>query len=411
MEPTDADLVVAAARGDRDAFAAIYDRYGPRIYDLCAHMLRNGDDTAEATTAVFVKAHAHLGQLQAPEKCQSWLFAIARNEVYRRTRRRARETVVDGTGVPVGTEPAVALAGLVRDAALGLDARDRLVLELTLAGDLNDRELGDALGISEQRAHQAGRRMRERLAHAARELVEQRGLDDIPAVPARFSRAAFAELPIPHLSPPQFVRRRILERTEGTATTTNGIGWKRNGFPVSPDTRKRQAVFAGIAVAIIAFFLLVVNVATGSEPGDRVAAAAPGSSAGVSVSASTVLPEQSQATTSSTSPGSGPTLTASIPGALKEGRCPGNPPVTATASDPIGVTGVSLSYRPKSVSHPASIGPIPLEKTSGNSWSLRWNAPSNGGATTRYEVSVTARDAHGNSSTVQQTVSVGACPA
>jgi hypothetical protein len=37
---SDADLVIRAREGDRDAFAAIYDRYGDRLHDFCWSILR-----------------------------------------------------------------------------------------------------------------------------------------------------------------------------------------------------------------------------------------------------------------------------------------------------------------------------------------------------------------------------------
>jgi hypothetical protein len=43
---TDADLARAAAAGDREAFAGIYDRYADRLHDFCVGMLRDRDDAA-----------------------------------------------------------------------------------------------------------------------------------------------------------------------------------------------------------------------------------------------------------------------------------------------------------------------------------------------------------------------------
>jgi len=45
--PTDAQLVCAAAAGDRGAFAGIYDRYADRLHDFCMGMLRDRDGAAD----------------------------------------------------------------------------------------------------------------------------------------------------------------------------------------------------------------------------------------------------------------------------------------------------------------------------------------------------------------------------
>ena len=317
MDRTDAELVVAAAAGDHDAFAALYDRYGSRIYDLCAHMLRDRDEAADATAEVFLSASEHLGQLRDPSKCKSWLYAIARNEVYRRTRRRARETVVDMSGddfAPAIAAPAddealgdpAATGALLREAALGLDDRDRFVLELTLAGKLDGRELGDALGVSEDTAYQAAHRMRERLARSVGALlVARQGKADCDqltallatwdgtfsvlwrkrvarhvdgcetcerrrkAVPAAiFSGSAFAATPIAFLTPPDWLRERVITGARLEPGSTRG--WDRNGFPHSPRRRRRVAMIAVLAAALLLLTVVIANVAGGTANDHRV---------------------------------------------------------------------------------------------------------------------------------------------
>ena len=44
---SDAELVSAAAAGDRLAFAGIYDRYADRLHDFCIGMLRDRDAAAD----------------------------------------------------------------------------------------------------------------------------------------------------------------------------------------------------------------------------------------------------------------------------------------------------------------------------------------------------------------------------
>ena len=56
LEPADAlddsELALAAARGDRLAFTAIYDRYADRLHDFCAGMLRDRDAAADCVQGV-----------------------------------------------------------------------------------------------------------------------------------------------------------------------------------------------------------------------------------------------------------------------------------------------------------------------------------------------------------------------
>ena len=85
---TDAALVGAFLAGDRDAFATVYDRFADSLHDTAAAMLRDRHDAADVTQDVFVIAAERMGQLRDPSRLKPWLFAILRNEVYRRTDRR-----------------------------------------------------------------------------------------------------------------------------------------------------------------------------------------------------------------------------------------------------------------------------------------------------------------------------------
>jgi DNA-directed RNA polymerase specialized sigma24 family protein len=75
----DGALVQRAVAGDREAFAAIYDRYAPRIYDFLRSLLRDPDEAADALQDTFLVAGARLHQLRDPDRLRPWLYAIARH--------------------------------------------------------------------------------------------------------------------------------------------------------------------------------------------------------------------------------------------------------------------------------------------------------------------------------------------
>lgn len=221
---TDATLVERILAGDSSALAALYDRYADRIHSMCAHMLRDDDAAADVTSEVFLTAAERLGQLRDHDKVRSWLYAIARHEVYRRSRHRSREVSLSAMGgvgldladtevdpqdlasfdelddvaglAPLGHEPGEVgleagasqadLAALLQDASAGLDDRDRMVLELHLAQGLDGQELADALGVNRDHGYQLVHRMKERLEAATSALLIARsgrsrcdGLDEV----------------------------------------------------------------------------------------------------------------------------------------------------------------------------------------------------------------------------------------
>lgn len=172
----DAQLVTAYLAGDRNALASIYDLYAPGLYDTAAAMLSDRHDAADIVQDVFCIAAERLNQLRDPNRLKPWLYAVLRNEVYRRTKKRKRTTPTDFQSPTVpdvvaafdpNAEGAATsfdeLAELVRSAAAGLDERDRLVLELSVRQGLTGTDLADALGVSPEQSYSLVHRMRDRV--------------------------------------------------------------------------------------------------------------------------------------------------------------------------------------------------------------------------------------------------------
>jgi len=173
----DAVAVADWLAGDRSALAVIYDRYGQSLFDTAAAMTGDRNDASDMVQDVFVLAAERLAQLRDPSRLKPWLFAILRNEVYRRSRRRSRTTTTDfgdperDVMLPPTADHTAAvddqiahddLAELVRGAARGLDQRDQLVLELSMRQGLSGDDLADALGVTAQQSYGLVHRMRER---------------------------------------------------------------------------------------------------------------------------------------------------------------------------------------------------------------------------------------------------------
>ena len=256
---TDAQLVTAYLAGDRDALAGIYDRFSPGLYDTAAAMLRDRHEAADAMQDVFLLAAERLGQLREPERLKPWLYAILRNEVYRRSRRRGRALPTDFSAMgglemaaPIAPDAegealsAAELADLVRSAACGLDERDQLVLELSVRQGLQGAELAAALGVTAEQSYTLVHRMRERVERSLGALVvakagrkECRDLDDI----LRGWNGEFSVL----------IRKRVArhlehcetcEETKKRAAPLALIG-SGTAFAAPPDLRSRILQLAG----------------------------------------------------------------------------------------------------------------------------------------------------------------------
>jgi RNA polymerase sigma factor (sigma-70 family) len=186
---TDGELVEAYLAGDSVALGALYDRFARGLFDTARGMLGNGDDAADVVQDVFCVAAAKLGQLRDRNRVKPWLYAVARHEVFRRTKRRRREApVLEGSGEGTWKLPAVPdpraegadvesaeLAAVVRAAASGLEAHDQLILELNVRQGLVGEDLASALGVTVAQSHSLLFRMRERVERAIGAYVVTRG--------------------------------------------------------------------------------------------------------------------------------------------------------------------------------------------------------------------------------------------
>lgn len=179
----DAQLVEAARAGDRAAFAAIFDRYAPRVHAFCTRLLNEPHTASDATQDTFVTAAQRLDQLRDPSALRAWLYAIARNECTRHGRSRARAVPTEDTlmagatsGDLAADEPAAAAAAaetgnVLWDAAEGLDEGDRILLELHVRHGLEGAELAEAAGVSPGQISMITGRMRERVARSVGALL------------------------------------------------------------------------------------------------------------------------------------------------------------------------------------------------------------------------------------------------
>lgn len=82
-----AGLLAAAARGDEQAFAALYDRTSPRVYGMVLRVVRDPAQAAEVTQDVYLQVWREAARFD-PElgSVLSWLLMIAHRRAVDRVR-------------------------------------------------------------------------------------------------------------------------------------------------------------------------------------------------------------------------------------------------------------------------------------------------------------------------------------
>lgn len=82
----DREIIAAIVAGDPAGLAGVYDKYAESLYGYCRWILGGSDCAANTVQDTFVIAAASLGGLADPLRLRPWLYAVARNECYRRLR-------------------------------------------------------------------------------------------------------------------------------------------------------------------------------------------------------------------------------------------------------------------------------------------------------------------------------------
>ena len=123
----DGEIVAAIVAGDPAGLAAAYDNYAPALYAYCRTLLSEPADAADAVQDTYLIAAAKLDGLRDPDRLRPWLYAVARNECFRRLRARGLSAPLDAAVEVTSNDPDLALdpereelRDLVVDALSGL---------------------------------------------------------------------------------------------------------------------------------------------------------------------------------------------------------------------------------------------------------------------------------------------------
>lgn len=141
---------------------------------LVRRQLRNSDHAEDVTQEALLRAFTRRNQLRADEKFGSWLRSIAMNEV-RQFFRRDRGLVSldefpnfdarDTTASPLARFEEAERRNWVHACMVALPQRHQIVIRLRDIDGKSNREVAEALGISQAAIKSIHFRARKRLAH------------------------------------------------------------------------------------------------------------------------------------------------------------------------------------------------------------------------------------------------------
>lgn len=90
MSPSDGELWRRSRAGDNAAFAALFERHAPTIYNYCFRATANWARAEDLTSIVFLEAWRRRDKELASDKVLAWLYGIAANVVRNQGRSERR---------------------------------------------------------------------------------------------------------------------------------------------------------------------------------------------------------------------------------------------------------------------------------------------------------------------------------
>jgi RNA polymerase sigma factor (sigma-70 family) len=151
----DGDVAGAFGRGDPDALALAYTRFGPLVYSIALRALGARPDAEDVTQQVFVSAwRSREGFNPGRGTLGGWLVTITRNKVADTLRARQRHSrvllqIADGATVQAPQAPADQVVDriVLADELAQLPEPQRVVLVLAFYSDLTHEQIAEILGL------------------------------------------------------------------------------------------------------------------------------------------------------------------------------------------------------------------------------------------------------------------------
>lgn len=161
--PSDEQLLVRSAAGERSALEELFRRYRLVAYRVAYRLLDNEADALDAVQDGFVKALVHLPRFQGRSSFKTWLLRVVSNAALDLGRVRGRREILSMDALrqrgqddceprenPV-PERDLEIADLRRQLTRALDQlspAQRQTFVLHAEAELSYREIADTLGIS-----------------------------------------------------------------------------------------------------------------------------------------------------------------------------------------------------------------------------------------------------------------------
>jgi uncharacterized protein (TIGR03435 family) len=252
MQPTDDSALLRqyAENNSDEAFAALVSRHINLVYSVARRQVGNPHAAEEITQAVFIILAKKASQLRHDQALSSWLFQATRltaNNFIRsesRRHRREEEAFMQSVLDEAGNEFWPKIAPLLDAAVADLRAKDRQAVVLRFYEGRNLREVGLALGASEDAAEKRVNRALEKL----RKFFTKRGVDSTTAIIAGTISAHSVQ------AAPVALAKSVtaVAITKGSIAAVSTLTLVKGTLSLMTWMKTKMAISIGLVVALVA---------------------------------------------------------------------------------------------------------------------------------------------------------------
>ena len=156
----DPDLVSNIKQGDKQAEAALYQKYSDRLYFLALSELHSREDAEDVRAETFTRVLIALreGKLRKPESLTSFMVGIALNVIRESRRQQIGTEPLPDQDLRAASDPSPEKVFLdqevrqsIRELAKHLKPREQDFLRMYFFEERSNREIALVLGIKEER--------------------------------------------------------------------------------------------------------------------------------------------------------------------------------------------------------------------------------------------------------------------
>ncbi len=170
----DAYYIAAIKQGDTNAFATLVDKHKSMVYSICVKIVNKPEVAEEVAQDVFVKVFQKLNDFREEAKFSTWLYRIAYNAAISVVRKKRMETsaiddyVFDNFSVDDAQEKLQQMEkeqqlDRMHKAMEQLKPKDALMIQMFYLKDMNVKQIGEVMAISEANVKVKLHRVRKKL--------------------------------------------------------------------------------------------------------------------------------------------------------------------------------------------------------------------------------------------------------